>query len=338
MLREASLRKLAKIKVPIHMEYISNIKALAILMIVFLHSGSPLFYQLNEIDFKSWGITVLYDSFVRCAVPLFLMVNGVIILSKDYQLKDWLVNKIWKRLTLPFLFYFLIVVLVNKVSLSSIFVMTKIGYWFTFYGIILTLYLLYPIIRIWLKYSKKIWIYYFLIIWFIANIINFFYPQFTFFSPNFIYLFIGFPVLGFLLAQINTEKYKLHALALYFASAFLVFIFTCRSSLNQGLPNEKFFEYLSPLVILMSLAAFVFLKNFNFHLQNKYLVEVRDFLSNHSYGIFFLHPLVISKLYFLHAYIRPVFSDWLIFFFGITITSIILFILSKVPFLKKVIG
>jgi surface polysaccharide O-acyltransferase-like enzyme len=320
------------------LEYVSNIKAIAILMVVFVHSASPLFYQLGQVDMRRWYITTIYDAFVRCCVPLFLIVNGATVLNKDYETKDWFVNKIFKRLFLPFLFYFLIVILVNKKSIFSIFTLVDIGYWFHFFGIILTLYLLYPIIRIWLKNTNIRWVYYFLALWFVSMMLNFWFPKFTLFSTNFVYGYVGFPIIGYLISNMDTKKFKYWGLLAYIVSGLLIFGLTALLCLKIHSYNEKYFDYLSPLVILMSVGLFVFVKNIKFVFKNKIFVFIRDFLSDHSYGIYFLHPLILTKFYILTNFIHPVFSDWMIFGAGVTITSLIVYILSKIPFIKDFAG
>jgi len=320
------------------LDYISNIKAIAILMVIFLHSGSPLFYQLGQISMKRWYVTVIYDSFVRCCVPLFLIISGATILNKDYKIKDWFVDKIFKRLFLPFLFYSLIVIFLNKGSIFSILNLANIGYWFSFFGIILTLYLLYPIIRIWLSNTNVSLIYYFILIWFISMILSFWFPKFTLFSTNFVYGYIGFPVIGYLISNINTKKFKYFGLLAYLTFSILVFCFTISICLKSNIYNEKYFEYLSPFVILMSVGLFLFVKNINFIFKNKMFVLIRNFLSDHSYGIYFLHPLIISRFYYLHVIINPVFSDWIIFILGVVITSSIVYFLNKIPIIKNFVG
>ena len=320
------------------LEYVSNIKVVAILMVVFLHSVSPLFYKLGQVSMGRWYVTVFYDSFVRCCVPLFLIISGVTVLNKDYKPKDWFINKILKRLFLPFLFYFLITVFLNQRPLISFFHLSEIGYWFPFFGIILTLYLIYPIIRIWLKNTPIFWIYYIVIIWFISMVLNFWIPTWTLFSTNVIYGYVGFPILGYLISKINTKKFKYIGLLIYIASSLLIFYLTISFSLNKTTYTEKYFTYLSPLVILMSIGLFVFIKNINFIFKNKKIVLVRNFLSSHTYGIYFLHPLIISRFYYLHNIIHPVYSDWIIFFIGIFTTSFIIYFLTKIPILKKIVG
>ena len=318
-------------------EYISNIKAVAILMVIFLHSASPLFYKYDQISNSRWYVTLIYDSFVRCCVPLFLMVNGASVLNKDYKFKDWIKDKLFLRLILPFIFYFFVVCIVNKRNISNFFYLADIGYWFPFFGIILSLYLIYPIIRIWLKSTKIIWIYYLLFIWFVSTILSFSFPKFTLFSTNAIYPYLGYPILGYLISKINTFRYRDFGLVLYIVSSLITLYFVYIT--NQSIVyDEKYFGYLSPNVILMSIGLYVFLKNITYVIKSKTLINVRNFLSDHSYGLYFLHPLIITNFYFLHRIIHPIYSDWIIFIIGVVITSSIIFILSKIPVLKNVCG
>ncbi len=318
-------------------EYIANIKAIAILMVVFLHSASPLFYQHNAISNSSWYITVLYDSFVRCAVPLFLIANGALILNRDYTMKNWILDKIIKRLILPLIFYAGLVMYVNHIPLSSLRNLSSVGYWFPFIGIILTCYLMYPVIRVWLKHTTKNLIYYFLLLWLISMVIRFISPSFDLYSTSFIYGYVGFPVFGYLMTKIDAHKYYRLGLPFYLLSVGLVFTFTLLTNLH-GVSNESYFEYLSPFVISMSLGLYVYLKEVNIVIKNRFVRLIRDFLSDHSLGIYFLHPLILTRLYFLHSAIHPVFSDWLIFTLGIVVTSCLICFMSKIPLLRYVSG
>lgn len=318
-----------------YLDYISNVKAIAILMVIFLHSVSPLFYLYGTIDIHKWYTTVIYDSFVRSAVPLFLLANGVTVLTKDYAIKDWIINKILKRLILPFLLFYLLVIVVKHRPISSFFILTEIGYWFPFFGTILTLYLLYPIIRVWLKHTQIQWINYFIIIWFVSTLIKFYMPNFTLFSPNFIYGHIGFPIMGYLLSKINTKKYSLIGLLVYLFSTIIIIVLTIFISAQNQAPYENYFNNLSPFVISMSIGLFIFIKNLKININNKYLLYIRNFLSNNSYGIYLLHPLIIERFYFLHDKIDPLLSDWIIFILGIFITSLIFYIFQKTLVLSR---
>ena len=228
--------------------------------------------------------------------------------------------------------------IINRKPIISLFILSDIGYWFWFFQTIITLYLIYPVIRTWLKHTKITWIIYFLLIWLLSISINYWAPDTTIISTDFIFIYVGYPIIGYLLTKIDLSKYKNFGLLAYILSALLIFTLTILYTNQDNLVQERWFIYLSPLVIINSIGLIIFIKQICLSIKIKYIISMRNFLSNHSYGIFFLHPLIISRFYFLHNTIHPIFSDWIIFGLGIIITSVIIYILSKIPYIKSLAG
>lgn len=318
-------------------EYVYNIKAIATIAVVFLHSASPYFYQWGKISNNSWIMATSYDSFVRFAVPVFLMVSGSLLLGKDYDLKEWFRNKVLSRLLLPFLFYFLIHSLYLGIPLSKVFVLESINYQFPFVGIILSLYLLFPIIRKIISASSKGLIIYTLTLILSSSFINFYFPKFSLFNPNLVYGYLCFPLMGYLLNKIDTHKLKWHALFLYLFSSLLTLGITALISFRDGKPTENYFKYLSPNVILMSIGIFIFIKNCNVKLP-LYANNIRNFISEHSYGIFFLHPLILPLISTRLKIDKIYIASLVTFLLGMIITTTIIFTLSKIPIIRKLAG
>jgi len=327
-------------------EWISNIKALSILMVIFLHSASPLFYSYGIIKTSYWNITNFYDSLVRSAVPLFLMASGFLVLGKDKKILEF-INSFLIRLVVPFLFYSLIYSIINKTSLVNIFDPGKICYHFYFVPIIFTLYICYPIISKWIKQASNLEIIIFLALWIFSAIIPSL-ADFQFFklgNISFFGGFLGYPILGYLIGNKNYLNNILSkrliiitSIIIYFLGFIVTFFMTSLIVRESGVYNDKFYGYLTPNVLMMAIGIFLFLKEGNFILKNNILIVIRNFLSEHSYGIFFLHPLILGKLYFIHQEGSPIYTDLIIFVFGATITGLIVFIMSKMPLLKKIIG
>lgn len=332
------IEKLGRIIKPQHrIEYISNAKAIAILAVVFLHSSSPFFYKFGEISNRAWIAIVSYDSFVRFCVPLFLIISGALILKKDYDLKDWLLNNVLKRIVLPFIFYFSLYAFILKRPLLSIFTPVSINYHFTFFTIILSIYLLYPVMRLWLKNSSTKLILYFLAVWGLLTFSTTWFPKFLWISPYMMYGYLGYPVIGYLLTKIDTKKYKWLGIIMYVVASILTALLTVLTSLGSAKPNEFYFEYTRPFVIISTIGLYVFVKNTDFKLT-KNLKIVRDFISDHSYGIYFLHPLIlpIVAVYFKNQ--RIYISNWLTFTAGFTITALIIYFATRIPLLRRIVG
>lgn len=62
-------------------------------LVIILHSASKQWYAA-DITTEAWHVFNVYDSLVRCAVPLFFMLSGVQFLSPDKPLS---MKKVWRR-------------------------------------------------------------------------------------------------------------------------------------------------------------------------------------------------------------------------------------------------
>ena len=65
---------------------IDLLRILACLMVVFIHVSA--FGMLSGVGSFNWHIGNIYDSLVRSAVPLFVMISGAFLLSKNISYKE----------------------------------------------------------------------------------------------------------------------------------------------------------------------------------------------------------------------------------------------------------
>ena len=126
-------------------------------MVIFLHSYSAICYQIAHIPQSEFLNAVFWGSFVRVCVPLFLIVNGITILGKNYPIATWIFEKTILRLLVPVVFYGLIFMF-NKhsIKIEEFLSPGNICYHFHFITIILTLYLIYPLIKAGFKRLLKV--------------------------------------------------------------------------------------------------------------------------------------------------------------------------------------
>ena len=107
--------------------------------------------------------------------------------------------------------------------------------------------------------------------------------------------YIGYLVLGYYLS-IKTYTYhrvkkKTIAVLLIGAGIGCTILGTYYNSILSGRFDKTFYDYLTPNVLLFSLGIFIFLKNINF--KNSILRNVILSISKYSYGIYFVHILVL---------------------------------------------
>ncbi|MBC8884459.1 hypothetical protein H9X57_17015 [Flavobacterium piscinae] len=172
-----------------------------------------------------------------------------------------------------------------------------------------------PVVNNWMIHKKKkrpI----FLICWFIVVLINPLIEIFTGLTPTIDLInfsgFFGYLVLGYYL-----EKYVVMTKFLFFISAITSFsifgIFYL--SLNNDNPYI-FYDYLHPLIIIISAATFLFLKGLFMRINsNKFLFLIQT----NSFGIYLLHILFLRNIFTEFNFTASNFNSLL---YGIPIVAI----------------
>ncbi|POR16914.1 hypothetical protein BWK58_15200, partial [Flavobacterium columnare] len=85
--------------------WITSLRVLATFSVIFLHTSAEILYQYGKTSNANWWIGNIYDSSVRFCVPIFLMISGALILSKDYKNITEYLKKRVLRIIFPFLFW-----------------------------------------------------------------------------------------------------------------------------------------------------------------------------------------------------------------------------------------
>ncbi|MBB2147196.1 acyltransferase family protein [Pedobacter sp. LMG 31464] len=336
--------------------WLDNLRVIATIGVIFLHVAAPFLYKFTKISGFNWWTANVYDSLVRFCVPVFVMITGALLLPKDYQLNDYLKKRV-ARIIFPFLFWIAVysihilfilkkgfeLPIFKMLTISSSAFGYKITYHFWYIYMIIGIYLFIPIISKWIKNAKENELVYFLVIWLIAVLIAL--PIFSNYIPDFNLKyfggFIGYIVLGYYLSVRNFENVKhIKTISLLiFASGVLLTIFgTYFLSTYNGHFRIDLYTYFSPNVILAAVGLFLFIKHTNS--TNSTLKAIRKFLNKHSFGIYFIHMLV---LYYLNKYglngavFGPVFGIPITTIACLAISSLLIFLLKKLG-LEKVVG
>jgi len=313
---------------------------------------------MGNISILDWWIGNIYDSSVRFCVPIFLMISGALILSKNYESIGEYLKKRVLRILFPFLFWSIIYIakgaffkfnhgecLTFIEILKFTFISLKYGadYHLWYIYLIIGLYLFFPIVGKWISKSNKYEIKYFIGIWLITIFAHL--PFVKILIPNiemsYFSGYIGFPILGYYLSKttfnINGKKaiYILFILTGILITIFGTFFVTKHTGSFRG----GFYDFLSPNIILVSIGVFLLFKDFVKPSTRTSTVVL--FFSKYSYGTYLIHALILwglGKFGFSYAFVNPV--------IGIPVTSILCFIsstlfifgVSKLPLLGKYIS
>jgi len=341
-------------------EWIDNLRVFALFFVVILHVSSVGLYQFGNIPMSIWWICNFYDSLSRFCVPIFLMITGALMLSREYQLGYFLKNK-FVRIVVPFVFWasvYLSLNLFNKLraeETSNAFDVFKylfneiyasgIYFHFWYVYVIIGIYLFIPILSKWSKDASFNEQLFFLAIWILVTHLAL-YEKFSLkLDLRYFSGYLGYLVLGHFLYQTTFKNSKivkktvLFFLVIGFAIAFLGTFFLTKIH-NAYLP-DYFHRYLVFDVIMMSIGIFLLFKESKISLKNSFIQKVRNELSQKSFGIYLMHVLVLYffKMFGLDAFvINPIIAIPLVTILCLFVSWVILNLIEKLPYGKYVVS
>jgi surface polysaccharide O-acyltransferase-like enzyme len=354
--------------------YVDLIRTTAIVGVILLHAAGSWItnpQQMNALNFlgvASWTVVDIYQSIARICVPLFIMLTGALLLQpeKTESISSFF-KKRWARIGLPFLFwgaaYFVWDFLVIKIPFTSGAIIQGIlngpytQFWYLY--VLIGLYLLTPVLRIFLAKADQTTTKYLIVLSFlglaIAPVLSSVVP-YTLNSNVFtITGYIGYFVLGLYLLTVKTRSKTL--LILVFLGISLTAAFTYVLAATIGGTNMYLFQqYFSPTVILASVAVFMLLlkiqpPSFNGDCSNSPQVELSKInklikvISENTLAIFLFHVMLLESLergYFGFAInsltLNPIIEVPLITVIVLFVSLGVVVLLKKIPYVEKLIG
>lgn len=217
--------------------------------------------------------------------------------------------------------------------------------WF-FYSLI-GLYLLTPILRVFVSKAKKPELFYYIILWLLAAPLLYIVEGLTPLKNGFeIYYtsgYVGYFLLGYYLGNIEiTPRIKWYALAIFtigFAFSFAVFYWSIPPQDNE-LP---FRSYPSLNIIVMSLGAFILIRALGENAPDS-LIRFSGQVSGVSFGIYLVHMMIFkwmtiwwTSLGFDPAAGNSLFVLPIIGLILFVLSWLVVFVISKVPILRYIV-
>jgi len=287
---------------PFHLTWVDFMRFIGVFLVVLAHidvwGGEPLWAR------------IFYYTLSRNGVPLFFLMSGYLLLSKEEDLWTFFKKRAIK-IIIPFFVWSAVYDIFFTQSFGEAFTLEAVlklfirilrgpraaHLWF-FYALI-GLYFFTPILRVFVSKAKKSDILYYVGLWFITTPILFIIQEFTPLQIGFeLYYFagyVGYFLLGLYLGQLQTTARLIKiATSLVFAGAiftFVVFFFNIPPT-NNELP---FRSYLSINIILMAIGVFILVKAVGEHISPS-LARFSTLVSQSSFGIYLIHSLVLSGM------------------------------------------
>lgn len=288
------------------------LKAIAIFFVLMIHtlaSGIEIF-QINTVN---WYSTIFWGSFVRCAVPLFFMCSGALLLNpkKEITIKK-LYTKNIPRIIIALFFWasayeaFSILIAISNGTFYMSMIKEAIKrillfdhhFQLYFLHIMIIVYMFLPATRVLCKHLDIKTYKYILVIWSIVTVIYPFIIMIPVFQSikgvprqwilNFTYGAIGYTMLGDYMNRYSSKKPKFYALV--FLSGVLITIIGMIYFSNYA-PRYRLilWDGASPTVLMMAYGLYGFIKHSPNLVNNLKFTSFSSNIAKASFCIFLIH-------------------------------------------------
>ena len=344
----------------VHHSWIDLVRVVAVFQVVLVHLSYVIFFK-DELPPSDWAAANFYDSLSRMGVPLFFMVSGFLLLGKSEPVSDFF-RKRFVKVGIPALFwsvfylFFAVAAYRNgtmspfRILLSMLKTMylgdVEIHLWFLY--ILLGIYLVAPLLRVFVSAASQRDLAYFAIMWFVATpfleVLQFLTGFKTALDIPVVAGYVGYFMLGYLLRDVRLSRrgWILSVLGIVVAVA-ITFIGTGLLSAGEEHVEIRLYSYFSLPTVLASICGFLVLKDLGKRLSGKAGTAMR-IISAASFGIYLIHILVVDLLrtgafgFRLYSWMGPA---W----YMIPLTGLLVFLVSfafvyilrKIPVLKMLV-
>ena len=335
------------------------IKTVAIITVLMTHISASfvILFPSSSPEFI-WGNII--DSLSRVGVPLFVMVSGALFLNEErhFETKSFFKKHLLIMIILLFVWSLVYGILYSVVSGVSVW-----DYIFNFSGtlyphlwymyMIIGLYLITPVLRLFVKKENSRYILYFIVLSICANYIpaflGLFQNIFGFKIGNYtsrLYLnfasgYTTYYLLGWYLTSVEI-KAKAKKFLVILGGVSLVFMIILTQVFENSIPESYNYTYdnLSILPFLYSLAAFVLLyRRENSNKGGK----VCSFISKYTFGIYMIHVILLEIFmnyilpYSPASLLSPILYMSLEFVVIAILSISSSYLVGKVPYLRKLL-
>ena len=342
--------------------YLDVIRFIACMAVVMIHVSTE-YVNENLGTFNFW-VGNVFDGIARIGVPLFVMISGSIMLDKNYNYNNKKLIRHIVKLIIFFIFwsaiydiiYNIIIPIfithepINILRVAGDFVKGHFHLWFIY--MIIGMYLILPLLRLWVRDENKKYVEYFILL---AIIFTFIIPQIISVGSNYGILFEhiqsilddinlkyvgGFTtyfILGWYINNYDIKSTKLLYI-MGIISAFTTIIATGILSISTGKAIQMYGN-MTINVLLYTIMIFVLIKN-KFNNKNDHENKLISIISKNSLGIYAMHPVIIviiSTILVNNGIDIAIINIPITFILTFLISFIGTYILSRTPILQKVV-
>ena len=340
------------------------IRTFAIVLVIVLHASTEtvtVFNQMSPEGVTLWWTTNIYDSLARPAVPLFIMLSGMLLLqpAKLNESLGIFFKKRLNRIALPFVFwgiaYFAWRAFVNGETLTTNSIVQGVltgpynHFWFLY--LIVGLYLLTPVLRVLVAYIKRRTFSFLMILWFVGTAIVPLLGLFSDYSLNAnVFIITGW--LGYFLLGAYFLKTRVRPIILYTIMTLgytwtIIGTYLIVGTIGEHV-SQFFYDAASFSMIGASVALFLLLSMVPSHTLEERFPRgnrVLRLISQNTIPIYLFHVMVLEALQkgffgfqISLSTMNPVLEIPLITVTTLLICLAVILPLKKIPIVKRLLG
>lgn len=296
--------------------YTDLLRIIAIFGVILIHAAANIMTSC-QVTSSAWQAANAVSAVVRFAVPVFFMVSGVFFLNPEKDISGKRIfSKYIPRLVIALLFwgiaYEAYYVMDNSAQTGAFSLALMLdGVWNVICGkghfhlyfiyLIIGLYIICPILRVFTKNATRRQIEYFLLLFFIISGVMPLVMRFTQFSEfelvfrqmdiRMVCGYAGYFLAGYYFNTYSVDKrIRCVIYCLGIAATAASAIGTAQMSATAGMVDATLYEGLSPLIMVMSAAVFLFIKNLRLCAKaTDVAVRKIAWVSKTTFGIYLMH-------------------------------------------------
>jgi surface polysaccharide O-acyltransferase-like enzyme len=295
------------------------LRIVAVFAVMLIHSAAPLLVAYQELPPAAWWAGNIYDSLARWCIPVFVMLSGTFLIDRAYQLGPArFLRRRAARMLVPLLLWSVVYLLWRsyangeQIPLSSFPALILTGpvyYHLWFIYLLVGLYLLAPILAMYVKAASRRSLAYFLLLWVAAGSLLPVAERFWGFelyptggATDSAFRYVGYFVLGHLLRDVPVragQRWLLGGAFLLGLAATAGGTYYLTVVRNGGVFDGLLYEYYSINVGLMAVAAYLGCKGIRTPklLRGSRLPKrLVHFVALCVPGMYLVHAMVISAL------------------------------------------
>lgn len=325
--------------------WIQVLRAFACICVLFCHSPAPTdgntpgMYMLAPFNylFMAWGVSV------------FFMISGALLFAKEQKLVPFYKKRL-NRILMPIIIWSIIYICVSRIYdtpdksiMHQIFLIPfyeQEGLLWFMYSLV-GIYLISPIISVWISHSERKEIEIVLGIWAVSlfipylSVIDQDIKNINYGILRYFWGFVGYALLGYYIRKYVNIPIKSIT---FWVLVLIAFLMPLIIFFTKVLPVDVLNTSFSISSALMSVVAFLFFKNLDF--RNNRLLKIILLFAEFSFGIYLCHMIFLKPFnlwisqFHMHYAIQVPISGIII---GI-ISFLFVWLLSKIPYSKFLFG